>query len=69
MRSSDVHPYHLLRFDRVIFALPAIERLQESLKKTASSRRGPGNGEAAKPAAASSKTRKRARTRAAEEVA
>jgi large subunit ribosomal protein L4 len=39
MRSSEIHPYHVLRFDRVIFARPAIERLQESLKSTASARR------------------------------
>ena len=48
MRSADVHPYHLLRFDRIIFARPAIEHLQESLKKSASSRRrGDGAPEAA----------------------
>jgi large subunit ribosomal protein L4 len=27
----EVHPYHLLRYDRVIFARPALERLQETL--------------------------------------
>jgi large subunit ribosomal protein L4 len=43
MRSADVHPYHLLRFDRIIFARPAIERLQESLKKSGSSRRRDGS--------------------------
>ncbi len=50
MRSSEIHPYHVLRFDRVIFARPAIERLQESLKK-ASSRRGAENGEDAESSA------------------
>ena len=39
MRSAAVHPYHLLRYDTAIFARPAIERLQESLKKNAASRR------------------------------
>jgi large subunit ribosomal protein L4 len=39
MRGVDVHPYHLLRYDRVLFARPAIERLQESLRKSASRRR------------------------------
>src|SRR5581483_4486508 len=34
--SSEVHPYHLLRYDRAIFSQPAIERLQASLKKAAS---------------------------------
>jgi large subunit ribosomal protein L4 len=66
MRSSEIHPYHVLRFDRVIFARPAIERLQESLKRN-SSRRGSENGDA-RPAAAPGKTKKRARAQA-EEVA
>ena len=30
---SEVHPYHLLRYDRAIFSRPAIEQLQETLKK------------------------------------
>src|SRR5437588_8099040 len=34
--SSEVHPYHLLRYDRVIFSQPAIEKLQAALKKSAS---------------------------------
>jgi large subunit ribosomal protein L4 len=33
-----VHPYHLLRYDRAIFSLPAIEKLQTSLKASASKR-------------------------------
>jgi large subunit ribosomal protein L4 len=37
--SAVVHPYHLLRYDRAIFSRPALEKLQESLKKTASKRR------------------------------
>jgi len=35
---SEVHPYHLLRYDRAIFAKPAIEQLQETLKKNVSKR-------------------------------
>ena len=35
---SEVHPYHLLRYDRAIFARSAIEQLQETLKKTVSKR-------------------------------
>lgn len=35
----EVHPYHLLRYDRAIFSRSAIEKLQASLKKTASKRR------------------------------
>ena len=34
----EVHPYHLLRYDRAIFSRPAIEKLQDSLKKTVSKR-------------------------------
>ncbi len=39
VRGNDVHPYHLLRYDRAIFSRPALEKLQESLKKTVSKRR------------------------------
>ena len=39
VHSSDVHPYHLLRYDRAVFARPALEKLQESLKKTVSKRK------------------------------
>jgi len=34
LRGNEVHPYHLLRYDRVIFAQPAIEKLQVSLNKS-----------------------------------
>src|SRR6184192_4308292 len=44
--SSEVHPYHLLRYDRVIFSQPAIEKLQAALKKSASQKaREAGEGE------------------------
>jgi large subunit ribosomal protein L4 len=32
--SNEVHPYHLLRYDRTIFTQPAIEKLQVSLKNS-----------------------------------
>lgn len=35
----EVHPYHLLRYDRVIFSLAAIEKLQASLKASAPKRK------------------------------
>src|ERR1700736_475262 len=38
IRSNEVHPYHLLRYDRVIFSQPAIEKLQVSLKSSLPSR-------------------------------
>jgi large subunit ribosomal protein L4 len=34
MLNNEVHPYDLLRNERVIFSRPAIEKLQESLMKT-----------------------------------
>src|SRR5712692_1428740 len=54
--SSEVHPYHLLRYDRTIFSQPAIEKLQVSLKKAASKRahnadEGEGEKKAQKKAA------------------
>src|SRR5689334_3368257 len=44
--SSEVHPYHLLRYDRAVFSQPALEKLQLSLKNSASRRaRQAGEGE------------------------
>jgi large subunit ribosomal protein L4 len=37
-RSNEVHPYHLLKYDRAIFSQPAIEKLQVSLKSSVSKR-------------------------------
>jgi large subunit ribosomal protein L4 len=54
--SSEVHPYHLLRYDRAIFSQPAIERLQASLKKSVSSKSRPAEGEQ-KPAKKASRSR------------
>jgi hypothetical protein len=34
-----VHPYHILRYERVIFAQPALEKLQETLKASAPKRK------------------------------
>ena len=34
MLNSEVHPYDLLRSERVIFSRPAMEKLQESLMKS-----------------------------------
>jgi large subunit ribosomal protein L4 len=39
MKGFEVHPYHLLRYDRAIFARPALERLQSSLQASASKRK------------------------------
>lgn len=66
LTTSQVHPYHLLRYDRVIFSQPAIEKLQASLKSSASRREPPsGAGEEAK----AGKKRSRSRSQKASEVA
>jgi large subunit ribosomal protein L4 len=39
LAGHEVHPYHLLRYDRAIFARPAIEKLQETLLKSAPKRK------------------------------
>ncbi|MGC9293159.1 MAG: 50S ribosomal protein L4 [Acidobacteriaceae bacterium] len=36
---NEVHPYDLLRYERAIFSRPAIEQLQETLKKSISRRK------------------------------
>ena len=38
VRGNEVHPYHLMRYSHVVFAQPALEKLQDSLKKSASRR-------------------------------
>jgi large subunit ribosomal protein L4 len=38
IESNGVHPYHLLRYEHVIFTQPAIEKLQVSLTKSSSKR-------------------------------
>src|SRR5450631_4315185 len=39
MLNNEVHPYDLLRYERAIFSVSAIEQLGESLKKTVSKRK------------------------------
>jgi large subunit ribosomal protein L4 len=38
VRGNEVHPYHLMRYAHIVFAQPALEKLQDALKKTASRR-------------------------------
>src|SRR6267378_3361223 len=62
VRGNDVHPYHLLRYDRVIFSQPAIEKLQVSLQRSVSKRRhkaAAGENEGAKKAAGTPRRRTR----------
>ncbi len=39
LAGNEVHPYHLLRYDSAVFSRPALERLQDTLKATASRRK------------------------------
>ena len=67
---NEVHPFHLLRYDRAIFTQPAIEKLQISLKKSASRRehkKSAGEGEGEKKA--TRVPRRRTRHEKAAEVA
>ena len=65
---NEVHPYHLLKYDRVIFSHPAIEKLQLTLKDTLPKRqRKTKKEEGVKKASAA--PRKRTRHEKAAEVA
>jgi large subunit ribosomal protein L4 len=65
---NEVHPYHLLKYDRVIFSHPAIEKLQLTLKDSLPKRqRKAKTDEGAKKASAA--PRKRTRHEKAAEVA
>jgi large subunit ribosomal protein L4 len=68
VRGNEVHPYHLLRHDRVIFSHPAIEKLQASLQNSVSKKqRKPSSDEGAKKPV--KERRRRARSDKAAEVA
>ncbi|HEX8815416.1 MAG TPA: 50S ribosomal protein L4 [Terriglobales bacterium] len=61
---NEVHPYHLLRYDRAIFSQPAIEKLQVSLTQSIAKRKrkakdGAGEDETPKKAARAPKRRVR----------
>jgi large subunit ribosomal protein L4 len=68
LSSNEVHPYHLLRYDRVIFTHPAIEKMQVSLKNSVP--KGQRKAEDEKePKKAARAPRRRARHDKAAEVA
>jgi len=48
VRANEVHPYHLMRYANAIFSQPALEKLQDSLKKTAPKREHADEPEAGK---------------------
>ena len=68
VRSNEVHPYHLLRYDRAIFSQPAIEKLQVSLKSSVSKRKHKTEKEESAKKATGT-PRRRARHEKAAEVA
>jgi large subunit ribosomal protein L4 len=68
VRANQVHPYHLLRYDRVVFSRPAIEKLQLSLKGSVSAKqRKTAEGEGEKKSTRA--PRRRVRHEKAAEVA
>jgi hypothetical protein len=68
--SNEVHPFHLLKYDRAIFSQPAIEKLQVSLKSSVSKRQHkPEANEDEGTKKAHSERRKRTRHEKAAEVA
>src|SRR5579862_8360791 len=58
VRGNEVHPYHLLRYQRAIFSQPALEKLQSSLVASLPKRQRPAASE--KPEPKSRKRRKAA---------
>jgi large subunit ribosomal protein L4 len=66
---NEVHPYHLLKYDRVIFSHPAIEKLQLTLKDTLPKRRRKEAKEDEGGKKASAAPRRRTRHEKAAEVA
>ena len=66
--SNEVHPYHLLRYDRAVFTQPAIEKLQLSLKNSLPKRQRKV-AEESKAKKASRAPRRRTRHEKAAEVA
>jgi large subunit ribosomal protein L4 len=68
--SNEVHPYHLLRYDRAVFSQPAIEKLQLSLKDSMSKRQSkPESGDGKGEKKAARMPRRRGRHEKAAEVA
>src|SRR6202041_2358851 len=66
LRTNEVHPYHLLRYDRVIFSQPAIEKLQVSLKSSVSKRHRKSEPDEVTKKAASAPRRRTRHEKAAE---
>ena len=59
VRGNDVHPYHLLRYQRAIFSQPALEKLQSSLVASLPKRQRQAASEKAAPKARKRRKRRR----------
>ena len=66
---NEVHPYHLLRYDRAIFTQPAIEKLQLSLKNSLPKKQRKAAEKEGEPKKAARAPRRRTRHEKAAEVA
>jgi large subunit ribosomal protein L4 len=66
---NEVHPYHLLRYERAIFTRPAIEKLELSLKNSLPKKQRRDSPAEDEPKKASRTPRRRARHEKAAEVA
>lgn len=66
---NEVHPYHLLRYDRAIFTQPAIEKLQVSLKDSLPKRQKKSKEAEGEPKKTARAPRRRVKHEKAAEVA
>jgi large subunit ribosomal protein L4 len=66
VRSSDVHPYHLMRYDWAIFTQPVLEKMQASLKNSVPKRQRKADSADDKSVKKAAPRRKASREKAAE---
>ena len=66
VRSNDVHPYHLMRYDWAIFTQPVLEKMQASLKNSVPKRQRKADSADEKSVKKASPRRKASREKAAE---
>jgi large subunit ribosomal protein L4 len=69
LAGTEVHPYHLLRYERAIFTQPAIEKLELTLKNSLPKKQRQGEKAETEPKKASRAPRRRPRHEKAAEVA
>ncbi len=69
LSGNEVHPYHLLRYDRAIFSQPAIEKLQITLKSSLPKRHKKAVEGEGSPKKAAKAPRRRTKHEKAAEVA